>query len=185
MRKCLDGRTKTVPSLVQSGPVLRLSFMSRRFVSVALATPGLSIAAAAHPSAATSARPAATVKLGRHIQFGRVSTRKFPRFWRTRSGRTDNSSFSGWATKRTTDCSPANQALHQTLTAKGIKHPWTVTPGYAHWWTLWRALKRHSKRFLLTMNVMGPTISCMRLHAAVTNASRVSAFRYLLQETSR
>src|ERR1039458_7588418 len=87
LRKCLDGRTKTVPSLVQSGPVLRLSFMSRRFVSVALATLGLSIAAAAHPSAATSARPAATVKLGRHIQFGRVSTRKFLRFWRTRSGR--------------------------------------------------------------------------------------------------
>src|ERR1017187_4848984 len=77
LRKCLDGRTKTVPSLVQSGPVLRLSFMSRRFVSVALATLGLSIAAAAHPSAATSAQPAATVKLGRHIQFGRVSTRKF------------------------------------------------------------------------------------------------------------
>src|ERR1035441_1092411 len=69
--------------------------------------------------------------------------------------------------------------------AKGLRSAWTVTPGYAHLLILWRALKRHSKRFLLTINVMGPTISCMRLHAAVTNARRVSAFRYLLQETSR
>src|ERR1019366_1216577 len=78
----------------------------------------------------------------------------------------------------------------KTLTVRSssgerLRSALTVTPGYTHWWTLWRALKRHSKRFLLTMNVMGPTISCMRLHAAVTNASRVSAFPYLLQETSR
>ncbi len=31
-----------------------------------------------------------------------------------------------------------NQQFEQTLTAKGIRHQWQVTPGYAHWWTLWR-----------------------------------------------
>jgi len=31
-----------------------------------------------------------------------------------------------------------NQQFEQALTAKGIKHEWVVTPGYAHWWTLWR-----------------------------------------------
>jgi enterochelin esterase-like enzyme len=31
-----------------------------------------------------------------------------------------------------------NQAFEQALTAKGIRHEWQVTPGYAHWWTLWR-----------------------------------------------
>ena len=32
----------------------------------------------------------------------------------------------------------ANQKFEQLLVSKGIKHEWTVTPGYAHWWTLWR-----------------------------------------------
>jgi enterochelin esterase family protein len=31
-----------------------------------------------------------------------------------------------------------NQAFEKALTAKGIHHEWQVTPGYAHWWTLWR-----------------------------------------------
>jgi enterochelin esterase-like enzyme len=31
-----------------------------------------------------------------------------------------------------------NQAFEQTLTAKGIRHEWHLTPSYAHWWTLWR-----------------------------------------------
>jgi enterochelin esterase family protein len=31
-----------------------------------------------------------------------------------------------------------NRAFEQTLTAKGIRHEWRVTPGYAHCWTLWR-----------------------------------------------
>ena len=31
-----------------------------------------------------------------------------------------------------------NRAFEQTLTTKGIRHEWKVTPGYAHWWTLWR-----------------------------------------------
>jgi enterochelin esterase family protein len=36
----------------------------------------------------------------------------------------------------------ANQAFEQTLTAQGIRHEWQVTPGYAHWWTLWRVYLR-------------------------------------------
>jgi enterochelin esterase family protein len=31
-----------------------------------------------------------------------------------------------------------NQQFEHTLTAKGIRHEWHETPGYAHWWTLWR-----------------------------------------------
>jgi enterochelin esterase family protein len=31
-----------------------------------------------------------------------------------------------------------NQAFEQALTDKGIHHEWHPTPGYAHWWTLWR-----------------------------------------------
>jgi enterochelin esterase-like enzyme len=33
----------------------------------------------------------------------------------------------------------ANQKFEQLLSEKGIRHEWTITPGYAHWWTLWRA----------------------------------------------
>ena len=36
----------------------------------------------------------------------------------------------------------ANKKFEETLTAKGIKHEWTVTEGYAHWWTLWRVYLR-------------------------------------------
>jgi enterochelin esterase family protein len=36
----------------------------------------------------------------------------------------------------------ANKKFEETLTAKGIHHEWTVTEGYAHWWTLWRVYLR-------------------------------------------
>ena len=35
-----------------------------------------------------------------------------------------------------------NQTFEQTLAAKGIRHEWQVTPGYGHWWTLWRVYLR-------------------------------------------
>jgi enterochelin esterase-like enzyme len=34
------------------------------------------------------------------------------------------------------------QTFEQTLAAKGIRHEWQVTPGYGHWWTLWRVYLR-------------------------------------------
>ena len=35
-----------------------------------------------------------------------------------------------------------SRPAEETLTAKGIQHEWTVTEGYAHWWTLWRVYLR-------------------------------------------
>lgn len=35
-----------------------------------------------------------------------------------------------------------NEKFEATLKEKGIRHEWVVSPGYAHWWTLWRVYLR-------------------------------------------
>lgn len=46
----------------------------------------------------------------------------------------------------------ANRKFEEALTARGIRHEWTDTPGYAHWWTLWRVYLRDFAQKLFTDN---------------------------------